>query len=419
VSAPVASTTYTLVSIPFAYTIPENMASLVIQFKVVPSNVVAVQFVATGSALLSAAFNRVINLSTDNDQAGLTRTLPVPMTTIGVYSITIAAGDVVGNPIATTTVASVTIVTGTPAPILLGVREGGGTIITAQFSITYTLPQTATTGSFKGTFAPISNTATNCTLTFSHASAPKVFTPRVPLESTSVTGAQGSLQFGVYNVYIAYQYLSLPAVSSNVIGDVVIMPLTANEMFTIALPSDGVIVSGFVRVELTFLDFVDNKTFNLSIINTNGYTFDIKVTSKSDVCPLHNDILFLLVMPENVQYNTAYDVTRLNVEPDIPLDEVTYKWNVQISYDYTMAAVQTRYVGDIAKNLTMIASGSNVMPNSTVVTVTVETESSWTPTQSTSSLLLTIAGVVFVAGISIWAWHGWVYYKARSRYAHV
>jgi hypothetical protein len=204
-----------------------------------------------------------------------------------------------------------------------------------------------------------------------------------------------------------------------VLSDVVIMPRNANEMFSVALPSDGLIVSGFVRVDFTFLDVVDDKTFNLTIINTHGYQFSIGLTSNSDVFPLRNDILFLLVMPENTQYNTEYAVVRLNSEADIPLAEVTYKWNIQVSYDYTMAGVKTRYVGDIAKNITMLAVGSNFMPNSTVVTVTVETESSWTPTQSTSSLLLTIAGVVFVAGLSTWAWHGWVYYKARNRYSHI
>jgi hypothetical protein len=408
-------------SIPLQYTLPENMASVTIEFKL-PSTDVAVRFVSTGNGLSPGQFIRAINLASANDQLTLTRTLPNVMPTLELYTVTITAIDSVGNPSVSTSVSLVAIATGTPPPVLLGVREGGGTIITSQFYITYTLPQIASTRSFNCTLVPISPTSTNCTLTFSYipgSSTPKTFTPRNPLDSSSIATTQGSMRFGVYSVYISYQYLSLSPATSNVITDVVIMPLSANEMFTVALPTDGLIVSGFVRVDITFLDFVDNKTFNLSIINTNGYSFDIGVTSKASACPLRNDILFLLVMPENTQYNTEYVVARLNDEPDIPLAEVTYKWNIQVSYDYTMASVQTRYVGDIAKNLTMIAVGSNFMPNSTVVTVTVDRESSWTPTQSTSSLLLTIAGVVFVAGISIWAWHGWVYYKARSRYAHV
>jgi uncharacterized protein (DUF302 family) len=63
------------------------------------------------------------------------------MPTLELYTVSITAVDAVGNPSVATTVTLVAIATGTPPPVLLGVSEDGGSIVTVEFTVTYTLVQ--------------------------------------------------------------------------------------------------------------------------------------------------------------------------------------------------------------------------------------------------------------------------------------
>jgi hypothetical protein len=228
-------------------------------------------------------------------------------------------------------------------------------------------------------------------------------------------------------------------------------------MFTVRSPLNQLFISGFVNIGVTFLDVVDDKTFKLSLFNTNGYSFDIQVTSKLSTFPLSIDILFLFIMPENAQYNTDYDIALLSSDEDVPLAEIEYEWSVNITYDYTMGGVKTRYVGSVATEMTMLVFGSAMCTNLTTVitdvitvindTVTtivntttvfvdriiqadctctnktimvhVDREATWVLPLSSSVIMMIVAILLFVAGVCVWAWNAWVYSKSHTTYSHM